>query len=286
MPPSLAHKLRKNRLTIGLILGVVLIIVLGFFGYLRFFASQTLKVLEEIDLNFDPEGPYALLLPRRDGNAINLNIKRVSSYDGIIYELTYQSEGVDRGVQGTIDTGSKNNEYNQEILFGTCSKGDTFSTRHCVFDKGVENGTLVLKIQEGDKIYKMTTPWHFQRVDVALGKLTSADGHFTFTTDAPQQDLAVVGYSLINDLTGVPILPDGKEVYGKVYALNIPLAKVLPSGEIKIELAQDAPDGAKIYMYIDGKNEWQELDTTTSESTLSASAPGAGIFAVLINSKE
>lgn len=286
MLSSLAHKIKKDKLTVGLIAGVVLIIILGFVGYNRFLASQTPKVLEEIDLNFDPEGPYALLLPRRDGNAINLNIKRVSSYGGITYELTYQSEGIDRGVQGTIDTGSKSNEYNQEILFGTCSKGDTFSTRHCVFDKGVENGTLVLKIQEGDKIYKMTTPWHFQRIDVALGKLTSGDGHFTYTTDASQQDLAVVGYSLINDLSGVPILPKGKEVLGKVYGLNVPLAKVLPDGEVSIELAKDAPIGATIARYVEGENSWEMLDTKASGSTLSAPAPGAGIFAILVDSKE
>ncbi len=283
---SLAQTIKKNKLTAGLIGGLILILCLGFAGYSVFVASKTAQVLEEIDLNFDPEGPYALLLPRRDGNAIDLNIKRVSSYEGITYELTYQSEGIDRGVQGTIDTGSKSNEYNQEILFGTCSKGDTFSTRHCVFDKGVENGTLVLKIKEGDKIYKMTTPWHFQRVDVALGKLTSADGHFNFTTDASQQDLAVVTYSLINDLSGVPKLPSGKVVYGKVYALNIPLAKVLPSGEVKIELAQDVTSGASIYMYVEGDNEWNKLDTNVVGSTLTVPAPGAGIFAVLVDSKE
>lgn len=286
MPPSLAHRLKKNKLTLGLILGVLLIILLGFFGYQRFFASQMPQVLEEIDLNFDPEGPYALLLPRRDGNAINLNIKRVSSYDGITYELTYQSEGIDRGVQGTIDTGSKSNEYNQEILFGTCSKGDTFSIRHCVFDKGVENGTLVLKIREGVILYKMTTPWHFQRVDLALGKLVSADGHFAYTTPAPQQDLSVVGYSLINDLSGVPILPKGKEVLGKVYGLNVPLAKVLPDGEVSIELAKDAPTGATIARYVEGENSWEMLETTSSGSTLSAPTPGAGIYAVLVDSKE
>src|SRR5688572_28849567 len=47
--------------------------------------------VEEIDLAFEAEGPYAILNPRRDGNALTLNIFRVGSYESINYELAYQS---------------------------------------------------------------------------------------------------------------------------------------------------------------------------------------------------
>lgn len=281
---KLAQKFKKDKLTFGLIAGLILIIILGFVGYNRFLASKTPEILEEIDLGFDLEGPYALLLPRRDGNAINLNIKRVSSYDEITYELAYQSEGIDRGVQGTIDTGNKSNEYNQEILFGTCSKGDTFSTRHCVFDKNVENGTLILKIKKDNVIYKMNTAWHLQRPDIALGNILSADGHFKFKTKASNQDLAVVGYTIVNELTGAPKIPAGKEILGKVYALNIPLAKIFPEGEINLELSETPPVGAVIAKFVEAENEWEILDTIVNKSTLEARSSGSGIFAILVDS--
>jgi hypothetical protein len=93
-----------------------------------------------------------VLTPRKDGNAMNVNIKRVASYDSISYELAYTSEGIDRGVVGTINTADKKPEYDQEVLFGTCSKNV------CKYDTGVENGTLVLHIKKGSEAYRMTTP--------------------------------------------------------------------------------------------------------------------------------
>ena len=82
--------------------------------------------IEEIELNFDPEGPYALLVPRRDGNAMNVVIKRVSSYDSFSYQITYtDEEGIDRGA-GDPNTWIKvekaKSEFDQLILFGTCSQ--------------------------------------------------------------------------------------------------------------------------------------------------------------------
>src|SRR3989344_5997324 len=164
----------------------ILIIVLIFIGVGGVLAFQGLTAkqsgpTEEIDLTFDAEGPFALLFPRRDGNALSLNLQRTGSYDSISYELAYTStpdekvvagskisedgEGntsgsIDRGVMGTIDTKEKKGEYEQEILFGTCSKNV------CKYDKGVENGTLTLHIKKGNKAFRMITQWHLQKPDV------------------------------------------------------------------------------------------------------------------------
>ncbi len=266
-------------------MGLVAILGIGFFGYQKLIATpKQEKPLEEIDLPFDPEGPYGLLLPRRDGNALVLNIKRVASYEGISYELAYQSDGIDRGVQGTLNTDEKKNEYTQEILFGTCSKGDTFSTLHCVFDKNVENGTLLLKIKKGDKLYKMNTTWHLQKPDVALGVITSGDAHFNYKTTASRQELSLVGFSIVNDLSGVPKLPANKKVLGKVYGFNVPIAKTFPKGDVTIELIENPTADAKIYEYMEAQNDWKELDTKISGSKLSTSADNSGIFAALVNS--
>ncbi len=283
---NLKNLLNNHKLTVGLVVGLILILIIGFVGYQKLSNKAPVDVpLQEVDLPFDPEGPYALLLPRRDGNAINLNIKRVSKYEAFSYELVYQSEGVDRGAgdgKTYIELKDKKDDYDQEILFGTCSKGDTSDPLHCVFDKGVENGTLTLRFKQGDIAYKMITTWHLQKPDVALGEITAGgDAHFSYKTTASRQDLSVVGFTMVNDLTGAPKLPDGKTILGKVYAFNLPIAKVFSKGTVTIELADEPSKEAKIARYVDSKNEWELLTTKIDGSTLTAPADGAGIFTVL-----
>lgn len=282
-----------HKVTAILLVVLILVGVGGFMAFQKFTAGPS-GPIEEVDLPFDAEGPYALLFPRRDGNALVLNLKRTSSYDSISYELAYTStpdemavsgskitdEGdgessgsIDRGVRGEIDTKEKKGEYEQEILFGTCSKNV------CKYDKGVENGTLTLHIKKGRKAYRMITQWHLQKPDVALGTLASGDGHLIYQVDANREVLANVGFTIINDLTGVPKLPSGKEVLGKVYSLNVPIAKNLMAGSVSLELAENPPDEAKLFRF--NGSQWQELDTTVDGSKLSAKADGAGIFVVL-----
>ncbi|MDP3973646.1 MAG: hypothetical protein Q8P92_02310 [Candidatus Daviesbacteria bacterium] len=281
------------------ILGILIILALGggIFAFQKI-STKPSGLAQEVDLIFDAEGPYALTIPRNDGNAMILNLKRTSSYDEISYELAYTSEAekvaerggkvleegeeggvIERGVVGTINTTDRKGEYEQEILFGTCSKNV------CKYDQGVENGTLTLRIKKGNNVYKMVTQWHLQRPDIALGKLSSGDEHFKYEIDTDRETLSGVGYSIVNDLTGVPKLPSEKEVLGKVYALNVPIAKDLPTGQVTYELAQDSPEGAKIYVFYESTNEWQELDTKVEGSKLSAAANGSGIFAVLVPQK-
>lgn len=264
-----------------ILVGILTLLLLGGFYLFQKFSSSQSGPVEEIDLIFDAEGPYALLYPRRDGNALVLNIKRTSSYDSISFDLAYTSAGdeegsIDRGVSGTIDTKEKKGEYEQEILFGTCSKNV------CKYDKRVENGTLTLHIKKGNKVYRMITQWHLQKPDVALGVLTSGDAHLTYKVGGDRQELSNIGFSIINDLTGVPKLPNEKAVSGKVYSLNVPIAKELKGGDVSLELAENPGSDAKLYMY---DTEWRELETKIDGSKLSAKVNGAGIFAVLVPNK-
>lgn len=290
--------LTVHKTTVILIAVLVLLGILGWLGFQKF-TSQKAGPLEEIDLAFDAEGPYAQLFPRRDGNALILNLKRTASYDEITYELAYTSlpdtttvsgikvkdeesaasGSIDRGVAGTIDTKDKKGEYEQEILFGSCSKNV------CKYDQGVENGTLSLKIKKGKKTYKMISQWHLQKVEVALGMLNSLDSHFSYKIADEKQDLSIVGFSIINDLTGVPKLPKGKQVLGKVYALNVPLAKSIPTGMVTVELSENPAADSKVYRYEASSNKWEELQTSIEGSKLTATANGAGIYAVLTNKK-
>lgn len=297
---NLKDKILANKLTVGLIAAVLILVIGGFSIFKAITASKASnQPIQEIELAFEADGPYALLQPRRDGNALILNIKRVSAYDEISYELAYSSKvdnqgavseegeestgAIDRGVQGTIDAKGKKNEYSQEILFGTCSKGNTMDPLHCVFDKGVENGTLILRIRKGNIVHKMTTTWHLQQPDVALGKITSGDGNFTYTTTESRENLNLVGYTIVNDLTGVPKVPEGKQVFGKVYALNVPPTRDMVKGDIVIELAENPPANAKIARFNESKNDWEILDTKVDGGKVSATSPSGGIFAVLVD---
>jgi len=272
-------ELLKNRTNLIIFAVIAFLLIGGFFAYQRFVAGSNQNIVEE-DLIFDPEGPYAILYPRRDGNALVLNIKRTASYDQIRYELSYNSEGVDRGAQGDINTSDRKGEYEQEILFGSCSTGGT-----CVYDKGVENGTLVLHIRKGNKAYRMSTQWHLQKPDLALGVLTSGDGHLIYKISGSTDTLSIVKFSIINDLTGAPKLPEGKQVLGKVYSLNTPQAKDLPAGAVSIELAENPPAESKIARFNEGQNKWVEYETKIEGSKLSAPAESGGIFAVLTPKK-
>lgn len=302
------QKIKQNKLTAGLILLVALVVIGGlFFVSKLIMGGEPDGPVQTIDLPFDAEGPYALLQPRRDGNALILNIKRVSGYEAITYELTYQSEGIDRGVQGTLDTKSKKSEYVQEILFGTCSKGDTFSTRHCVFDRNVENGTLTLFIKKGNTTYRSTLPWHMQRPDAVAGLITSGDGHFSYkapiasstaaltpgSTDTDEvmnpnttEGATVTGFTIVNELSGVPKLPKGKEVFGKVYALNIPPAKTFPGGDVMVEFIDNVPADTQLAVYNEGKNNWDMLQTKVEGNKIHAHSENSGIFAALTAEKK
>lgn len=288
-----------HKTTVILIAAVIFLGGLGWFSFQKF--SQNTGPVEEVDLAFDAEGPYALLFPRRDGNALILNLKRTTSYDEITYELAYTSKAdetavagnkvlddgegkssggsIDRGVAGTIDAKDKKGEYEQEILFGTCSKNI------CKYDKGVENGTLTLHIKKGNKAYRMSTQWHLQQPDVALGELTSGDAHLKYKVEADRQALSNVGFSITNDLTGVPKLPQGKVVLGKVYSLNVPIAKELSGGNVSLELADTPSSEAKLYRYNQSKSEWEALDSKLEGPKLSAKSSGAGVFAVFTSKK-
>ncbi len=272
------------RSKLNLLLSIALVFILiwgGVWAYKAVFisAQEVSGPVEETDIIFDPEGPFGLLTPRPDGNALVLVLKRTSGFDLISYELAYNAEGIDRGVIGEINTKEKRGEYTQEILFGTCSKNV------CKYDKGVENGTLILHIRKGKLGYKMNTQWRLQKPVTTLGIMKSGDEHFNFTTDPKKVDLGLAGWGIVNDLTGVPKLPSAKKVAGKVYAMNLANPENLPTGDITIDLGDNPPANSQISVYSDKDGAWKNLTTKISGSKLSASGGGAGIYAILSDSK-
>lgn len=54
--------------------------------------------------------------------ALIVNFNNLQKARQVFYTLSYQSDGVDQGVAGTIDA-SMGNNLTRELLFGTCSSG-------------------------------------------------------------------------------------------------------------------------------------------------------------------
>lgn len=281
---------RKHKFTLILALVVIVVLIGGFLVFknltLASKQAQNNHPPVTIDVTFDPEGPYALLVPRNDGNAVDLTINRVSGFDSFSYNIDYQDgDGIERGA-GDLNTWVKidsgKTSYDQEILFGSCSKNV------CKYDQGVENGTLTYQIKKGNTIYKIITTWHLQKPDSAQGVLTSADNHFTYKVDTSTQlkgKLSVLNFSIVHDLSGAPKLPNSKRVLGNVYALNVPVGKIVPFGSVNIELSDNPPPDAQIYRYDDQLGDWKGLGTKISGSKLTATSDQGGIFAVLTSNK-
>ncbi len=283
------EKIKQHKTTIILGLVILAVLVGGYFTFKSISASAQKKAQAElpdqiINVTFDPEGPYATILPRNDGDAIDLSIQRIKDFDSFSYMLDYQDGGgIERGA-GVLTTWVKIDQgktsFDQELLFGSCSKNV------CKYDTGVENGTLTFQLKKANIISKINTDWHLQQPDLAKGILTSGDNHFTYTVDKLKlKDISLVKFTIIYDLSGAPKLPNGKSVLGKIYALSTPVSKILPTGVVTIELPDNPPTDAKINQYDDLSGTWKELDTKSDKNKLTAPSTGAGIFAVLVNSK-
>ncbi|MCL5676148.1 MAG: hypothetical protein M1120_03420 [Patescibacteria group bacterium] len=86
------------------------------------------------------EGPQVDLQPRFGKKAVILKISSISAnIKGIDYELVYDTNGVQRGVLGSLNLTSGQDNIIKEILLASCSKNV------CVFDKDVSKLNLTVK---------------------------------------------------------------------------------------------------------------------------------------------
>lgn len=67
-------------------------------------------------------GPYATAKLRGDRLALLVTFGNLNKASNVSYTLMYQTNGVDQGVSGSLDS-SAGNAVSRELLFGTCSSG-------------------------------------------------------------------------------------------------------------------------------------------------------------------
>lgn len=133
---------------------------------------STIKPAEETLLETPlEERPYVSLTPRSDGREFTLDISRIKNTQTIEYELVYLSQGLSRGVIGSLDLKGETS-ISRKLLLGTCSRDV------CKYDEGVTEGTLTLRFRGADGVRKFVSDFHLQKGDK---ELNSIDGKFKFT---------------------------------------------------------------------------------------------------------
>lgn len=82
-----------------------------------------------------PLGAYVSVRLRGDRLALLVSFGNLQKVTNATYTLMYQTNGVDQGVSGSLDS-SAGNSVTRELLFGTCSSGV------CRYHSGITNMTF------------------------------------------------------------------------------------------------------------------------------------------------
>lgn len=86
---------------------------------------------------------------RSDRLALIVNFNNLDQASSILYELTYEADGIPQGVRGTI-TPAGENSTQRELLFGTCSRNV------CTYHQNIKNMkfTATSTLKSGGKVIK------------------------------------------------------------------------------------------------------------------------------------
>lgn len=94
----------------------------------------------EVKMIKEGEGPVVDLIPRADKQVVTLKISGISSeIKKVDYEMVYDTNGLQRGVVGSVDMKNGEDKIVKELTLGSCSKGV------CVFDKNITKIQLTVK---------------------------------------------------------------------------------------------------------------------------------------------
>ena len=251
---------------------LIVVLVLGAAGVGGFLLLKEKKTEEEeipqdegvlIETPLE-ERPYVTMTPREDGREFTLDISRIKNADTIEYELVYDSNGLSRGVVGTI-TLKGENKVTRQLLLGTCSRGK------CKYDEDVSEGSLTLRFRSDEGVRKFDADFHLQRGDEVLTTIDdsfSLEGSFGSAYYLTMQTIGLPG-DLMNDtyLAG----PYGVFTAGSQSVNN---------GQVSVAL-EDHSQPTWVYAWV--QKDWQILDNSETEgSTVTAPVTNLGTFMAAI----
>ena len=256
--------MKKNITIIGLVVLFLALIIGGFF----FVKAKSQPAQDDQDQVQDgktvevplADRPYVSLTPRADGKEFTLNISKIKDTDTIEYELVYLSQGLSRGVVGSIDVEGQSS-IERDLLLGTCSKSV------CKYDEGVEEGTLTLRFRGDVGSRKFTSDFHLQQNEK---ELSSMDEQFKISGQFSQ-----TAYYLTMGTIGLPDEVEG-EVLAGPYGVFTAASSTVKNATLTFSL-ESLSEGFQVLAW-NGKAWVQQEDFQVEDQTISGSIDSLDIF--------
>ena len=206
------------------------------------------------------EKPFVSLAPRADGKEFTLDITRIKNTQTIEYELVYDSQGLSRGVIGSVDLKGED-KVQRKLLLGSCSKSV------CKYDEGVEQGTLTLRFRGSDGTRKFTSDFHLQQ---GGKELTSIDEKFKlagkFSTNT---------FYLTMSTVGLPEQVENK-VVAEPYGIFTAGSSSVKNSTLTMTFSE-TPTSAKLFLF-DGGKSTEQTGAKIEDSNLNATVNSLGTF--------
>jgi hypothetical protein len=209
------------------------------------------------------ERPYVTLTPRADGKEFTLEISRFGDAETIEYELVYLSQGLSRGVVGSVEVKGESS-ISRDLLLGTCSRNV------CKYDEGVEEGTLTLRFRSEEGTRKLTADFHLQQGD---DDLTSVDEKFTLSGN-----FSPTTFYITMSTVGLPEELEEGEIVAGPYGVFTAGSTAAKKSTLTITLPEDSSE-AKLFFF-DGRNSGEE-EAEIEDNELTATVDSLGTFFVI-----
>ena len=257
----------KKNLTIVLIIVAVLLIAVGVILMMR--GKRGTETSNENQQNQQTtletpleDRPFVSLTPRADGKEFTLDITRIKNTQTIEYELVYDSQGLSRGVIGSVDLKDED-KVQRKLLLGSCSKDV------CKYDEGVEKGTLTLRFRGPAGTEKFTSDFHLQQ---GGKELTSMDGNFKLAGK-----FSASTFYLIMSTIGLPEEVEGK-IVGGPYGIFTAGSSVAKNSTLTMNLSETTTS-TKLFLF-DGKSSTEQTGAKIEGNNLTATVNSLGTFFV------
>ena len=255
----------KKNLTVALIIVAILLIAVGAVLMIR--GRKTTETSNNNQQNQQEivetpleERPFVSLTPRADGKEFTLDITRIKNTQTIEYELVYDSQGLSRGVIGSVDLKGED-KVQRKLLLGSCSKSV------CKYDEGVEQGTLTLRFRGSDGTRKFTSDFHLQQ---GGKELTSIDEKFKLTGK-----FSVSTFYLTMSTIGLPEEVENKVIAGP-YGIFTAGSSAAKNSTLTMTFSE-TPTSAKLFLF-NGEKSTEQTGAKIEDSNLNATVNSLGTF--------
>lgn len=94
----------------------------------------SLKLVNPLVEEEIPEEPEVIFAFRTDKRAVRFEARHISDFTDLQYEITYESDGEQKGIIGSVEINGQESVARNDILLGTCSSAGLV----CVYDTAID----------------------------------------------------------------------------------------------------------------------------------------------------